>query len=847
MSIPAGDSTPGDPHAQSLSERLQQEMRVNAQWTELFDGVTDPIFIHDAEFRVVRANAAYAARAGMSLAAMVGRPYWTVFPRRDGPLPDCERALDEKNGHSHDQFTLPGGEVFRSRAFALFDGDEHHRLSVHILEDITAQVAMERSLVDSEHKFRLVTESIRDGFWLGSPDMERLDYVSPAFERICGIDTQTLLQSPQSLWAAVYPDDLPAVRRFAAVDLSQERDLQYRLLHSDGSLLWVHDRRFPVRDDGRNGPRVAGVITDITAQRQYQERLRYQSTHDALTALPNRALVLDRLAQAIARAQRHEYVAAVLFVDIDRFKVINDSLGHSAGDHLLCVIAERLRSCLRADDTVARHGGDEFVVILNEAKSHEELVGTVRRILATVAEPVDWHGQSLQVSASIGISLFPRDGDDGETLLRNADAAMYQSKERGRNTYTLFSPELNIRVQERLSLEGQMRLALSRGEFVLHYQPQVDLSTGYVTGVEALLRWQHPQLGLLGPAHFIALAEETDLISPIGAWVLRTACGQMVQWQHQGLGALQVSVNLSVRQLHEPGFAQRVEAVLEQTGLEPTQLELELTESLLMDDSVHALEELNRLKARGVRLALDDFGTGYSSLAYLQRYPFDTLKIDRAFIQDVVSNPEDATIARTIIAMAHALGMKVVGEGVERESQAHYLRRNFCDQMQGYWYSKPLAAEAAFERLTSCRCLSALANNDTARERGTLLIVDDEPNVVRALERLLRKDGYHIIAAHSAAEGFEMLALYGAAVVISDQRMPKMGGVEFLSKVKDIHPDTVRLVLTGYPTMDTITGAINSGAIYKFLSKPWQGEELVQAVRDAFRYSQRRAQSGRFG
>ncbi|HZW23490.1 EAL domain-containing protein [Noviherbaspirillum sp.] len=434
------------------------------------------------------------------------------------------------------------------------------------------------------------------------------------------------------------------------------------------------------------------------ARREYARQLEYHAGHDILTGLPNRALLQDRLNQAIAYAARYCYSLWVLFLDLDRFKFVNDSLGHKAGDAVLKTVAARLQAAVRETDTVARLGGDEFVLVLPERIDESLATSVVQRIMDAVAEPLVVEGHEFFLGCSIGVAAYPADGEDPETLIKNADIAMYRAKESGRNNFQFYTAAMNERLLERLRIEGDLRNALERGEFVLHYQPQIDLDTGRTVGMEALIRWLHPALGLIPPLRFIGLAEETGLIVPIGEWVLRTACAQAVAWQRVGLGKLRVGVNLSARQFAQHDLVQAIASALHDTGLAPHQLELELTESLVMTDVERAIGVLAELKALGVLLSLDDFGTGHSSLSYLKRLPIDALKIDQSFVRDITQTPDDAAIVASIISLAHNLRRHVIAEGVETYEQLRYLQDHGCKEMQGYYFSKPVPAEM-FEQL----------------------------------------------------------------------------------------------------------------------------------------------------
>jgi diguanylate cyclase (GGDEF)-like protein len=430
-------------------------------------------------------------------------------------------------------------------------------------------------------------------------------------------------------------------------------------------------------------------------RKRYQVQLEHQANYDSLTGLPNRTLLHDRLKQAVY-AQRTPRNIAVVFMDLDHFKFVNDSLGHSVGDKLLKAMGDRLRATLREGDTVGRVGGDEFVLILADQNNEEVIFRAMQRISAKVAEPITVEGKELYVTCSAGISLYPQDGPDVDTLLKNADAAMYRAKEHGRSNFQFYTSEMNERVNERLALEGALRRALERSELLLHYQQKVDLKSGAIIGAEALVRWMHPEWGLVRPARFISLAEETGLIVPLGGWVLREACRQTRAWLDQGLQPGVVSVNLSARQFRQQDLVRVVSRVLEETRLEPAHLEMELTESMVMHNVDQAVATLQGLKSLGVRLSVDDFGTGYSSLAYLKDLPLDALKIDRSFVRDIGGGAEagEGVLAQAIISLGHNLHLKVVAEGVETDAQVRFLRRHGCDEVQGFLYGEPVAPEA---------------------------------------------------------------------------------------------------------------------------------------------------------
>ena len=585
---------------------------------------------------------------------------------------------------------------------------------------------------------------------------------------------------------------------------------------------------------------IGSQIGQFIQRKQAEDKLAHLAQFDTVTGLPNRYLFNDRLSLTLVQAQRNEWSIAVLFVDLDRFKAINDTYGHAAGDTLLRQVATRLKDCVRSGDTVGRLSGDEFAVMLSNLAKADDAGLVAQKIVTALAAPFDLGGNTGYVSASIGIAVFPGDGSDPDVLIKNADTAMYRAKEQGRNCYQFYLPQMNEQLSQRLKLQAQLRGALDRKEFLLHYQPKVRLDTGAITGFEALLRWRRGE-ALVSPAEFIPLLEESGLIVPVGEWVLRSVCEQITRWGQQGATAQPVAVNLSVRQFQQKNLASTVEQILRESKVDPKMLELELTETMLMSDAEEAVETLRALKTLDVRLAVDDFGTGYSSLAYLKRFPLDVLKIDRAFIRDIVSDADDATIARTIINLAHSLKLKVVAEGVETEGQLSFLRSHGCDEMQGYYFARPLGVEDCTQALVEDRRLPG-AKPRPGVDVPILLLVDNNEKDLALLKRTLGAEGFHILTAAGPADGFEYLARHGAAVVVSDYRLADMSGIEFLSRVRKMYPETVRVIVTGGDP-PTLTRAVNSAGIHRFLSKDWDRDRLCSEVREAYRQGKGREQA----
>ncbi|QJE03619.1 EAL domain-containing protein [Massilia forsythiae] len=587
-----------------------------------------------------------------------------------------------------------------------------------LIDDVLARKQTEKALQDSEQRFRQLAAMSSDWYWEQDQDLRFVE-VTGDFTEKTGFSTGRLLgKTPWDVLLPELTDSHGGRAHLAQIEAHQPfRNLECRAIDDGGDERWFCISGEPMFDERARFKGYRGTGSDITARKLTEQRIHHVAQHDVLTGLPNRSLLQDRLGQAVALADRSGRAIWVMLIDLDRFKYVNDSMGHKAGDVLLMTVAARLRAALRDSDTVARLSGDEFVVIVSEHQQEPLDAAVVQRLMDAVARPMLLGPSEFFVTCSIGVAAYAgtrpagaRPGDDAasndpahgalpaDSLIEHADIAMYRAKKLGRNNFQFHTPAMNEESLERVRIEGALRNALERDEFVLHYQPQVDLRTGQVVGMEALIRWRHPELGMVPPVRFVGVAEETGLIVPIGAWVMRTACAQTKAWHEAGLGKLRVAVNLSARQFGAADLLPSIEAALEDSGLEPACLELELTESLFMSDITPAVELLHRMKVLGIHLSIDDFGTGYSSLSYLSRFPIDVLKIDRSFVNDITEDANDAAIVASIIALAHNLRLSVIAEGVETAEQLDYLRRQGCDEIQGYYFSRPLPA-ADFEQL----------------------------------------------------------------------------------------------------------------------------------------------------
>ena len=585
------------------------------------------------------------------------------------------------------------------RGTGLFDGGGQAIALEGFIQDISARKKADHALQEAERRYRGIFDNAIEGIFRSTVDGQYLD-ANPALAQIYGFDSQhDLMISLRDIKRQLYVDPN---RREEFSCLIKARGsvtgFESQVYRKNGDVIWISENARLVLDEEGNALGYEGTVEDITERKLYQSRIEHQANHDALTGLANRSLLQDRVQQAMLAAATHGTRLAVAFIDLDRFKYINDSLGHHIGDELLKNMAERFKNCVRECDTVARLGGDEFVLLINEQDGGDSVTAIMERILVEVAKPWVIKQGEFHMTCSIGVALYPDDGKDAQTLLKHADSAMYRAKDSGRNTVHFFTNDLNVLMIESLEMESKLRRALERDQFLLHYQPRIDLTTGRMVGAEALIRWQISPQEMIPPERFIRLAEETGLIVPIGQWVLQTACAQNKAWQDAGLAPIMVSVNVSPRQFQQANLVQAVAEALQATGLEARYLELELTESMVMHDGPQLIVMLEEIKRLGVQIAVDDFGIGYSSLSYLKRFPVDRLKVDRSFVNDVMTDKDDATIVHAIIALGHNLGLTVVAEGVETAEQVGFLRRTNCDEAQGYFFSPPVGSLEFRER-----------------------------------------------------------------------------------------------------------------------------------------------------
>ena len=703
--------------AQARSTQFQSEQRFRATFNQAAVGIAHVAL----DGRWLRVNHKLCDITGYDEEALLSRDFQSITHPNDlhDGLEGMRRMMaGEISSHTVEKRYIrkDGSLVWINLTISLahtMTGEVDYFIAVS--EDITTR----KEATEHLRLFARIFDSVNEGIIVTDTDRNMM-FVNPAFSAITGYSAaETLGKNPRLLHSSLMDEafyqkmwrGISETGRWQGEVINQRRD-------GEKFVEWLSINT--LKDQRGEASHYIAVFSDISERKSVEERLAYMAQHDFLTDLPNRLLLMDRLEQAIAHAEREQNKVAIMFLDLDTFKAVNDMLGHQIGDELLQEVANRIRSTARASDTVSRQGGDEFIIMLPEVENADAVASIAANLLEVIAAPYLINGNEIDVTTSIGISVFPEDGRDVNSLIKHADAAMYHAKENGRNNYQFFTDEMNRRALERMAIDKKLRHALERNEFYLHYQPQVDLRSGRIIGVEALLRWDNLETGIIPPEKFIHIAEDNGLIVPIGEWVLREACRQNSEWRGLGLPEITMAVNLSAVQFRQKNLGEMIMGILRDSGLAPSGLELEITEGAVMQDAEAVILLLRKLKEMGVKLAVDDFGTGYSSLSYLKRFPIDKLKIDQSFVRDVTVDVDDAAIVSTIISMARNLNLRAIAEGVETAGQLAFLMQQECDEMQGFHFSKPLSAESLTRLLASGgQAMGAAEKRELGEGEGT--------------------------------------------------------------------------------------------------------------------------------
>lgn len=806
--------------ASDISSRLQAEaMLLEREQTlrQVLHDVSDGLMVIDDRGLVQFVNPVLCQHLGRPENELIGTPMRPGLGARDA---------------SHVEFVNDSGlpvSLDMRVAETTWNGRRARVITLRDVKDAHArdsrQLLLQRAIESATEGITISVEQAGD---------HAIIYVNPAFERLTGYAAQEVLGRNCRFLQAEDVDQPEREVIRQALREAKHCVVTLRNYRKDGSLFWNRLTISPVRDGAGQLSHFIGIQSDVTAQTELENERTFLATHDRVTGLPRFDGSEARLEALLTRARSSGGRMALFFVDLDGFNSINGTLGFAIGDSALQVTGSRLRELLGPDAEVTRYAGDQFLLATTDIGSSEDVGLRANAMCEAVSRPMPIAPSvTVYLTASVGAAIYPDNGSTVLELTRQADLATNRAKQNGRNCAFVFTNDMREALADRLALGRRMRDALANDEFILHYQPQVSALDGSVVSLEALVRWDSPELGLLPPSRFIPVAEDNGMILHLGEWILRSACRQLRAWMDAGLSGFAVSVNVSGAQMQRPNFVDEVREVIRTTGIDPSMLELELTEPGLMGNAERSVAQMRALKQLGVRLTLDDFGVGHSGLSYLKRFQLDKLKIDKSFIADIAHDGADAALVRAIISMGHHLGMRVVAVGVESAAQLGYLRRSHCDEFQGFHFSRPLPASQVPELLQHRYVLAA--SGGPAESTRTLLVLDDEANIRRALVRLLRRDGYQIFDVGTAGEAFDVLASQDVQVVISDQRMPGLSGSEFLAQVKEMYPDTVRMMLSGYTDLATVTDAINQGAIYKFLTKPWEDDELREQVLQAFR------------
>lgn len=803
---------------------------------QALDAISQGILISDDQRHIVYVNRTFQAMTGYSENEVLGRPCAIVLGPQSASevVSKIQQSLDNRQaffgevlGHRKDGSTF-WDEISLSPVRNAI-GELEQFVAVH--HDIT-----HRKLAESRATLaNAVFENNPNGI-LVTDAAQNIMMVNAMFVDVTGYEVSEVVGKKPSMLSSGQHDRGFYTEMWLKINADRRWEGEVWNCRKNGDHYpeWLQINAV-VNDQGEVTNYI-GMFVDLSQHKKAEEDIQRLVNFDALTGLPNLLFMQNQSDRALNYARLNQTSLAILTLDLDHFKDVNDTIGHHIGDLLLIEASKRFQRLLREGDVLSRQGGDEFIVLLpGAAKKGASQVA--QKILDAFLDPFKIEQHTLKITSSIGIALYPQDGHDFADLFKYADMALFHAKEHGRNNFQFYDGAMSNEVNERVSLESALQLAVSEEQFDLHYQPLIDLQSGKITGFEALIRWTHPSLGSISPARFIPVAEECGAINAIGAWVLNTACRDIRTWLDAGLVVPQIAINFSPRQFRNPNAILHIKDALDRYQLPASALCIEITEGVLMEDANVSQITLMALKQMGITLSLDDFGTGYSSLSYLKLFPFDKVKIDQSFVREITTSTQNAAIVIAVIGMAHSLGIKVLAEGVETEAQCEFLRNNMSDEIQGYFFSKPVPFDAAEILIREDRQLSPSLLRLKKPEK-TLLLVDDEQNIVSSLKRLLRRDGYQILTANSGQEGLDVLTSNKVDVIVSDQRMPGMTGVEFLRNVKELYPETVRMVLSGYTELNSVTDAINEGAVFRFLTKPWDDEKLRENIKEAFHYKE---------
>lgn len=813
----------------TVYRRAEEAARLSQQ---ALASVSQGVLISGADRLILSVNQAFEAMTGYRQADLVGQSCAVL----QGPQTNAQTVLDMRAALDRGQeFT---GELLNYRR----DGTPFwNELSVNPVfgadGTVTHFVGIQRDITklkSQQTQLKLATQVLAQGHEsiIVTDAKGRVIVVNQAFTVISGYTQAEVVGKNSSLMRSGRHDKVFYRAMWKAIGTKGAWQGEVWRRRKDGAEYPEWLTISAVRDDLGAVCNYLSTSSDISEQQAARERISWLSHFDVLTGLPNLTLLADRCKHDINMAQRDGKLLAMMVLGVDRFELVNDTLGHTVGDELLKQLVSRICVALRKQDTVARVGRDEFVLLL-PGDTPDGAGPLATKLLNLVAQPFVLDGNEINVTASVGIAIFPSDGLNFETLLRAAEVAMHQAKDSGCGQYRFFNVDLFETSKAEMALLAGLRTAIAQDQLQVHYQPFLDMRTGQIDGMEALLRWTHPQFGAVSPAKFIPIAERFGLISSIGAWVLRRSCRDLRDWLDRGINAPQVSVNVSPVQIRDKSLLQDIAATLQEYAIEPHRICIEVTEGALMEDVAYSEKLLRDLKSTGVKLALDDFGTGYSSLSYLKLFPFDKVKIDQSFVRNINKSAQDAVIAKVVIAMAHGLGLRVVAEGVETEAQCAFMRVNLCDEIQGYFISKPIPKDQMEAFLVEDRCLPSYLVRHQEKVRAVLVVTDD-PEVLNSIKRLLKPDRYQVLAAGNGLEGLEILTRNPVDAIVTDQLIPGMTGVDFLRQAAIICPETIRVVLSGCSEVKLVADAINDGSVHRFLTMPWDDNQFLGFMLEAF-------------